>query len=111
MNFQYNRCNSINDMNNYFQLQQPIVLFLNSYDYYDEAGMSRTDNQLCLYGKISANGHVVVAYGYKQYKFYTNNVLTRTENFLVIAFGDGSSGFLSVNSLNCIDEAYAVKIY
>ena len=110
LSIQYNRCYTIQNMINYFEQSQPIVLFLNSYDYYDASGMSRSENQLCLYGKTSTNGHVVVAYGYKQYKFYTNNVLTRTENFLVISFGDSSTGFLSVNSLRCIDEAYAIKI-
>ena len=99
-------------LKNHFETKEdPVVLFLNSYTYYDGAGMYETDNSLSMYGKSSTTGHVVVAYGYQEHYFYTNNALTRTEKFLVVVFGDGSEGFLSVNSTSGIDEAVAVDVY
>ena len=41
-------------------------------------------------------GHVVVAYGFKKYKFYKNNSLFRTDNYLVVCMGDGTEGYLSI---------------
>lgn len=95
----------------YISQQKPIVLFLNSYVYYPDGGINITDSKMTLLRRTSSNGHVLVVYGYREFKFYTNNTLTRTEKFLIVAFGDGTKGYLSVNSTNCIDEAYAISIY
>lgn len=102
---------NIETAKSYISQQKPIVLFLNSYEYYVDAGISQDSTHMSLLGRRSSNGHVLVVYGYREFKFYTNNQLTRTEKFLIVAFGDGTKGYLSVNSTNCIDEAYAISIY
>ena len=101
-----------NSLKNHFETKEdPVVLFLNSYSYYDFGAMAETDTELRMYCKTSTTGHVVVAYGYQEHYFYTNNSLSRTEKFLVVVFGDGSEGFLSVNSTSGIDLAVAVDVY
>jgi len=112
---QYNTCGStlnVNTLINYLNAGQPVVLFVGGYDYFPEVGMYFGENRFEFLGRSSTNGHVVVAFGYRQYKFYTNGVLTQTENFISIAFGDGSQGFLSLtSSATVIDAALAINIY
>lgn len=112
---QYNSCGStfnLNTAKNYILAGQPIVLFVGGYDYFPEIGIRTSEGRLELNGRISTNGHVLVAFGYRQYNFYTNGVLTQSDEFLVVAFGDGSQGFLSLtSSATVIDAALAINIY
>ncbi len=96
---------------NYLTLQQPLVLFLGSYIYHPASSISLTSNRLSMYTRVKTVGHVVVAYGYQEYHFYKDGEMFRTEKFLVTVFGDGTQGFLSVNDVSGIDEAYAINIY
>ena len=110
----YNNCGSTFNLNtavNYFSLQRPIVLFLDSYIYHPSTSVSLTANKLSMYTKVKTVGHVVVAYGYQEFHFYKDGEMFRTEKFLVTVFGDGTQGYLSVNDVSGIDEAYAINIY
>lgn len=101
------------DPNNFKSLieqQKPIVLFLNSYDYYASLGISMHETQMRLVGTKKDVGHVVVAWGYRTYNFYTNNNLFRTDKYIIVSFGDGTAGFLSVNETSFIDEAYITTV-
>ncbi len=113
-NISYQSCGGSFNLENakqYISQQQPIVLFLNSYEYYDLGAFNVTENSLKMLGKSSNNGHVLVAYGYREYKLYVNGQLSRTEKYLLVSFGDGTNGYLVINSTACIDEAYAISIY
>ena len=94
-----------------FRNQQPVVLFLNSYTYYDYNGISLNTNSMSMLRLQKDAGHVVVAYGFKQYKFYKNNSLFRTDNYLVVCMGDGTEGYLSINSTASIDETLSIRIF
>ena len=110
----YNNCGSTFNLNtavNYFSLQRPIVLFLGSYIYHPATSVTLTDTYLSMNARAKNVGHVVVAYGYREYHFYKDGEMFRTEKFLVTVFGDGTQGFLSVNDVSGIDEAYAINIY
>ena len=84
---------------------------INTYEYYPEALIEITPTKLDMLGRKKEVGHVVVALGYRQYKFYKNNNLFRTEEFLLVAFGDDTLGYLDISNLSYIDESYAIKIY
>ncbi len=110
----YNSCgNKFNTSTaiNYFNQQMPVVLFLNTYEFYTEALVQISSTKLRMLGRKKEVGHVVVALGYRQYKFYKNNNLFRTEEFLLVAFGDDTLGYLDISNLSYIDESYAIKIY
>lgn len=112
-NISYRYCGDTTNINTVIDClnnQIPIAIFVNSYEYYPEVGLTHTEGRLSMIGKKSPNGHVVVALGYRQYKFYKNNALIRTENLLVVSFGDGTQGYLAINNINCIDEAYGINI-
>ncbi len=94
----------------YFTLQQPIVLFLNSYDFSSVGSFNFESNKMTRYSRSKTVGHVVVAYAYQEYRFYRNNNLFRTDKYLMISMGDGTEGYLCINNLSCIDEAYAINI-
>lgn len=113
-NVNYNSCGNTFDINtakSYIAAGQPVVLFVSGYDYFPEVGMYFGEDRFEFSGRTSTNGHVLVAFGYRQYQFYTNGVLTQTEEFLSVAFGDGSQGFLGLNSSTNIDSAFGIKIY
>ena len=103
---------NISTAKNFFNLQQPIVLFLNSYDYYSFIGFDMFENRFSIGGRTKVAGHVVVAYGYTEFSFYDESgKLFRKEKFLIVSFGDSTGGYLSINSTACIDDAYAINIY
>ena len=62
-------------------------------------------------GIKSNSMHVVVAYGYQEFNFYEDNQLIRTDRYFIVSFGNGTNGYLSINNLNTINEAYAITIY
>lgn len=95
----------------YFQNNTPVVLFLNSFEYYTIAGLVFQDDQVLMHGIKSSSMHVVVAYGYHEFRFYENNQLTRTDKYYIVAFGNGTYGYLLINDLSTINEAYAITIY
>ena len=102
---------NVDTARNYFQNEVPVVLFLNSFEYYASGGIAITDDSMLMVGKKSSSMHVVVAYGYQEYKFYENNQLTRTDKYFIISFGNGTYGYLLINNINTINEAYAITIY
>lgn len=113
-NISYNSCGkkfNISTATNYLNQQVPIVLFLNSYEYYPENLVHITTSKLTMSGKKSNNGHVVAVFGYRKYNFYKNNELLRSDNFLLVSFGDDTMGYLNINNLSCIDESYAMNIF
>lgn len=109
-NIAYNRAYNLTQARSYFENNIPVVLFLNSYTYYTFAGFSVGSTQANLVGKQSSASHVCVAYGYAEYQFYTNGSLSRTEKYLIVSFGNETSGYLSVNSMSSIDEMWAVTV-
>lgn len=103
---------NVNTAISYMKNQQlPIVMFLNSYKFYDVGGLSFKDKEASMICTTSPNGHVLVAFGYREYSFYKNGSLFRTDKYMIVSFGDGSTGLLLINGLGCIDSAYAVNIY
>lgn len=96
---------------NHFLQQTPIIMFVNSYEYYDLAGINTTSTEITMLKKQENVGHAVAAFGFREYNFYKNNKLFRTDKYMIVCFGDGSQGLLSINNLNTIDEAYAITIY
>lgn len=103
--------NIISKARNYFNNQVPVVLFLNSFEYYSMIGVTIKDDYISMVGTKSNSMHVVVAYGYQEFKFYENNQLTRTDKYFIVSFGNGTNGYLSINNLNTINEAYSITIY
>ena len=109
---QYNSIGrNVSTARNYFQNQTPVVLFLNSFEYYTTAGVAIKDDYIAMHGIKSSSMHVVVAYGYQEFRFYQNNQLTRTDKYYIVSFGNGTYGYLLINNLNTINEAYAITIY
>lgn len=111
-NISFSSCGTINTttFTNYIEAQQPIVVFLNSYNYC-EGGVEEDDGtRLKFLRKSSTNGHVAVCSGYREYTF-TKNGTTWTNKYLVCSFGDGSYGLMDVTNLSCVDATYAVNIY
>ena len=102
---------NVSTARSYFQNETPVVLFLNSFEYYTIAGLVFQDNQVLTHGIKSSSMHVVVAYGYQEFRFYENNQLTRTDKYYIVSFGNGTYGYLLINNLNTINEAYAITIY
>ena len=111
-NISFTSCGTINltTLQNYIELQKPIVVFLNSYSYYSEGVVSDDGTKLGYLEKSSTNGHVAVCYGYREYHF-TKDGNSWTERFLIVSFGDGSVGLMDVTSFSCVDATYAVNIY
>lgn len=99
-----------NTVINYLEEEKPIILFLNSYDYYASSGITLTDSSMTIMGYQKEVGHVVVAYGYRVYNFYQDGNLFRTDKYLVVSFGDGTTGYLSINDTAYIDEVYVTNI-
>lgn len=89
----------------------PVVLFLSSFDYFSEVGVTNKDGVYSMLGRKYNVGHVVVAFGYRQFRFYQEGKATVTKNFLIVSFGDNTQGYLDIDSLSCIDEAYGINIY
>ena len=111
-NIQFNSCGALNfnSLSNYLNNQQPIVVFFNSYRFFIDGVISDDGTKLTFYERSSNNGHVAVCYGYREYTFTKNNN-TWTERYLIVSFGNGSSGLMDVTSLSRVDESYAVSIY
>ncbi len=113
-NITYNSCGSkfnVATANSYFERQIPVIVFLDNYEYYYDGGSYIADTECSLIGKKSTNAHVAAVFGYRQYKFYKDNKLIRTDNYLLSSFGDDSMGFLRINDLSCIDASYAINIF
>lgn len=111
-NIAFTSCGTINfeTYQTYIELQQPIVIFLNSYSYYTGGIQADDGTKLSLVRKSSTNGHVAVCSGYQTYTF-TKNGNTWTNKYLVCSFGDGSYGLMDVTDLSCVDATFAVNIY
>ncbi len=111
-NLTYNSCGTINTetVKNYIQQEKPIVVFMNSYRYFVDGIHNNDGNTLTLVERVGTNGHVVVAYGYRE-MYFTLDGESWTEKYLIISFGDGSIGMLDINNMSQIDNAFAVNIY
>lgn len=94
-----------------FENEIPVVLFLNSFEYYTMAGVTIKEDRMNMTGTKSNSMHVVVAYGYQEFNFYTNGNLVRTDKYFIVSFGNGTNGYLLINDINVINEAYAIIIY
>lgn len=109
----YNNCNvsNISTLQEIFENNKPLAIFVNSYSYIPFGYYSINDTEMNLIKRDSNNGHVAVAYGYREYNFYNNNnVNFRTDKYLLISFGDGTQGMLCINNISKIDEALAITI-
>lgn len=55
--------------------------------------------------------HVMVAYGYCQYRYYNGSGNFRTDTYLLVASGESnSSSYVKINSSDWIDSAYGVIV-
>ena len=111
-NISFTSCGTINTttFQSYIELQQPIVVFLNSYSYYTGGVRADDGTRLSFLEKSSSNGHVAVCYGYREYNF-TKDGNSWTNKYLIASFGDGSTGLIDVTNMSCVDATYAVNIY
>jgi len=113
LNITYTKCGTRLDVTtaiSYLNAQQPIALFMNSYYYFTIAGVEDMDSSIVMVGIHSTNGHVAIAYGYKEYVITKDNV-TSTKKFLAVSFGDATQGFIPVNDVSIFEEAYAINIH
>ena len=93
-----------------FNNNEIVVLFLDSYEYINYSHLQINNTSYTFTVKTKQAGHVVIATGYRQYKFYQNNQIIETDNFFEVAFGNGTWGFLKANNLSTIDAAYKLSI-
>ena len=113
-NITYNSCGTNFNLQTalgYFNSEIPIALFLTGYEYYPENGLFREDGHYSMGGILSISTHVCIAYGYRQLNYYNNGELFRSDNYLIVVYGDGTRGLLALNSNTGIDEAYGIDIY
>lgn len=103
----FNKDTAISYLNN----QKPLVMFLNSYVYFVDPAITMGETSARMYRLTSPYGHVVSVFGYREYNFYSNGSLFRTDKYMVVSFGDATSGLISINNLNTIEAAYAINIY
>lgn len=85
-------------------------MFLNTYVYYNDIGITMGETSATMYRLTSPNGHVVSAFGYREYNFYSDGEIFRTDRYMVVSFGNGTSGIISINDLSTIVNAYAIAI-
>lgn len=102
---------SISNALTHIQNQKPIALFVSSYTYIPFGCYSIHDDYMTIIQNVSSNGHAMVCFGYREYNYYQNDEVFRTDKYLIVAFGDGTQGLLNINSLSAVDEAYAVNIF
>ena len=93
-----------------FNNNEIVALFLDSYEYIEYPFLQINNTHYSLLVKTKHAGHVVIATGYRQYKFYQNNQLIETDNFFEVSFGNGTWGFLKANNLSTIDAAYKLVV-
>lgn len=94
----------------YLNAQQPIALFMNSYYYYTTGGVVDLGDGIGMVGRYSTNGHVAIAFGYREYVVTKDNI-TNTHKYLIVSFGDGSQGLIPLGNISIFEEAYAINIY
>ena len=113
-NISYNNVStSITSLNaiNWFTQEKPVILFLTSYDFYPAMAFRVNATSASIVGQRETAGHAVVACGYYEYTFYTNNEISRLDKWLYVAFGNGNYGFLPITSnTSYIEEAYTFDI-
>lgn len=107
---QISTTNLINSTHSYLVLEQPVVLFVSGYRFYPYAGITIEEGSIEFYGKNSPNGHVCVAYGHIVYNFVDSLGNTTTESFMIVGFGDGYNGLLSLDVTTVVDYAYAINV-
>lgn len=112
-NIAFNSCGSTFNKDtaiSYLNNQIPIVMFLNTYVYYVDVCITMGDTSAEMHRLTSPNGHVVSVFGYREYNFYSGGSIFRTDRYMLVSFGDTTTGLISINNLNTIVGAYAVNI-
>jgi len=112
-NVTFNSCGSTFNKDiaiSYLNNQIPLVMFLNTYVYYDDVCISLGETSGRMHRLTSPNGHVVSVFGYREYTFYSGGSAT-TDRYMVVSFGNATTGLISINNLNTIIAAYAINIY
>lgn len=94
----------------YLNNQIPIVMFLNTYVYYVDDYITMGNTSATMRRLTSPNGHVVSVFGYREYNFYSGGSIFRTDRYMVVSFGDRTTGIISINNLSTITAAYAINI-
>lgn len=92
----------------YLESNQPIILFLSGYNV---AELMESSNQDTFYYLESTANHVMVGFGYKEYK-YTLSAGAQTINCINVASGivERSSGLFNINYKTKINDALAINI-
>lgn len=112
-NITFNSCGSTFNKDtaiSYLNNQIPIVMFLNTYVYYIDGCITMGNTSAQMLRLTSPNGHVVSVFGYREYNFYSGGSIFRTDRYMVVSFGDRTTGLISINNLNTIMSAYAINI-
>lgn len=102
---------SLASMQAAMEAQIPVVLFLDSYVYYDEFGFFVEDDNYIMSGYSAKVGHMVVAYAFAEYNFYKDGALIKTKKLAAVAMGDGDNVYIDLdNSLTSYSDAMAISI-
>lgn len=89
---------------------KPVVLFIKGFTFtsFNSSLITATSEEY--YGKTSGNRHTCVAYGYRTVSYYRNGRAFRSDTYMLVSFGDESTGYLLMNDMTSIEDAYAIVI-
>ena len=92
---------------------RPVVVFMSGFEYYPCGGLDILENKFSLIQRTYTIGHVAVAFGYQKFKIYdSNNNNFRTDEYLLVASGDSSYGYVKINTpATTIDACMAVNLF
>lgn len=92
---------------------RPVVVFMSGFEYYPAGGFTIQEDRFCFIQRTYTIGHVAVAFGYQKFKLYdSNNNNFRTDEYLLVASGDSSFGFVKINSsATTLDACWAVNLF
>lgn len=112
----YPSCGSplnISTLQSQINFLRPVVVFMSGFEYYPCGGFQIQEDRFCLISRTYTMGHVAVAFGYQKYKLYdSNNNNFRTDEYLLVASGESSYGFVKLNSsATTIDACWAVNLF
>lgn len=91
--------------------QKPVLLFCNTVHLVD---FSDDGSEMWVSDVQTSSDHIVIGCGIKVIKYYNaNNVNFRTDKYLKVATGwtVNTVGFVNINSISWMDNAYVVNVY
>lgn len=92
---------------------KPVVLFLNTYNFTDEFGVTEKSGYDYLERLLYPGLHVMISYGYQKITYIKNGSNFRTDTYLRVATGIAGYdyGMVLLDSKAIVQEAYAINVY